>query len=135
MTDTVWKFYDFSVIQILREIIFGEYNSSKLKLPFLCNFGRFEFNQFGKLRPSKNVKLEKNQNLQTDFALLGSPKFISRKQIRETVKSFDPMLLRPNCVWKTKFITCKQSAEARKQTHFGFIKILQKMYTFRVISI
>ena len=47
---TVWKFGDFSVTQILREINFGESRSSKNAMPF-SNF-----------RSSKSVKIHKNQN-------------------------------------------------------------------------
>ena len=41
VTYTVWKFQDFSVIQILREIKFGESRSSKTAI--LANFGALNF--------------------------------------------------------------------------------------------
>ena len=56
---TVWKFHDFSITQILREINFGESSSSKKA--FLGNF-----------RCPKICYI-------ADFALLGSLKLISRK--------------------------------------------------------
>ena len=38
---TVWKFHDFSITQILREINFGAFRSSKNAI--FCNYGDSEF--------------------------------------------------------------------------------------------
>ena len=54
-----WEFQDFSVIQILREINFGESRSSKTAN--FCNFRDCGFFYFGKFQSSKLQKLE-NQN-------------------------------------------------------------------------
>ena len=58
------KFKDFSVIQILREIIFG-HNVEVLLLkglfmPFSRGFNICQF--FGKFQPSQSAKIHKNQN-------------------------------------------------------------------------
>ena len=50
---TVWKCQDFSIIQILREINFVEFRSSKT-----------ENDSFGKLHLSKSPKIHKNHNSQ-----------------------------------------------------------------------
>jgi len=57
---TLWKFQDFFVIQILREINFGESRHSKN-----ANFAILwdsEFVDLGKFRPSKSAKIHKSQN-------------------------------------------------------------------------
>ena len=68
---TVWKFQDFSVIQILRETNFGECRRSKPAI-----FRDSEFCRYRKFEPSKRaskcVKM-------ADFILLNSPKIISHK--------------------------------------------------------
>ena len=51
------KFHDFSVTQILREIIFGESRSSITGV--LCNFRGSDFCYFGKFQPSKSAKIQK----------------------------------------------------------------------------
>ena len=81
----MWKFHDFSVTQILREIIVGESRSSKTGV--LCSFRGSEFCYFGKFQPSKSAKIHKNQYSEplsllkkmAHFALLQSSKMISRK--------------------------------------------------------
>ena len=90
--DTVWKFYDYSVTQILREINFGE--SRRLKTAIFATFSGSEFSYLigfslkSLQKPSKGAQMHKNQNSNfkvskhvkmTDFALLESPKLISRK--------------------------------------------------------
>ena len=73
----MWKLHDFSVTQILREINFGEYRSSKnavlailgaLKMIDLVNFSFEKVQKFItiKLRPSENYKI-------ANSALLESP--------------------------------------------------------------
>ena len=55
------KFQDFSVIQILCEINFGESRSSKTAVFDI--FGALnKFYQFGKFQPSKSAKIHKRQN-------------------------------------------------------------------------
>ena len=79
----MWKFQDFYVIQILREIIFEESRSCKttvfaileaLNFINLVNFGLQIVQKFkkAKFRASKCVKM-------ADFAILESLKSISRK--------------------------------------------------------
>ena len=79
----MWKFHDFSIIQILREINFGEFRSCKtatyailgaLKFVDLVNFSLQKVQKFIKsiFRASKCVKI-------ADFALIEPPKLISRK--------------------------------------------------------
>ena len=76
---TVWKFHDFSITQILREINYGEYRSPKNGS--YCFFGALNFvfgsfsafkkckkSQKSKFRASKWVKM-------ADLALLESPKY------------------------------------------------------------
>ena len=58
--NTVWKFQDFSVTQILCEINFEVSRSSKT--PVFCHFRGSGFCSFGKFQPSKNAKFHKNQN-------------------------------------------------------------------------
>ena len=69
---TVWKFYNFSIIQILREINFGESRGSEFQC--LCIFALFEteINQIVKIQAPK---IEKTEVLE----LLDPPKLISRK--------------------------------------------------------
>ena len=55
----MWKFHDFSVTQILREIKFGEIRSyenavSSILMTEFCYFIRFQ--------PSKSAEIHKNQN-------------------------------------------------------------------------
>ena len=70
---TVWKFHDFFVTQILREINFEDSRSSKIPVFALTfvNFLNFSLQKVQKFRPSECVKM-------ADFALLESPKLISR---------------------------------------------------------
>ena len=80
----MWKFQDFPITQILREINFVDSRSAKNAI--FAILGGCEFCSFGKFQPSKSAKMHKNQNseplnvLKTeDLALLYSPKLISRK--------------------------------------------------------
>ena len=57
---TVWKFQDFSITQILREINFVDYRGAKTTV--LCHFRGSEFCSFGKFQPSKSAKFHKIQN-------------------------------------------------------------------------
>ena len=57
---TVWKFQDFSVIQILREINFGE--SRVLKLLFLPFYGTLKFFNLLNFSLQKMKKVHRNQN-------------------------------------------------------------------------
>ena len=76
----VWKFQDFSVTQILREINVGESRNSKTAV-----FAILEFWQFSKFQITKSAKINENQNSASksvkvaDFALLETPKIISNK--------------------------------------------------------
>ena len=56
----MWKFQDFSVIQILREINFGESRSSKNAV--FAIFRGSEFSYFGNFWLSKSEKINENQN-------------------------------------------------------------------------
>ena len=77
---TVWKFQDFSVIQILCEINFGESRTLKSATFAALNFFNLVLvvafkkckNSKSKFRPSKCAKM-------ADFALLKLSKLISRK--------------------------------------------------------
>ena len=59
----MWKFHDFSVIQILREINLGQ--SKSCKNAIFAHFWYSEFYQFCKFQPSKSEKIHKNQNSET----------------------------------------------------------------------
>ena len=85
---TVWKFHYFPITQILREINFGE--SRRSKTAIFAIFGPLNFVNLVIFSRQKVQKLIKDQNSQprakcakmakmTDFALLDSPKLISRK--------------------------------------------------------
>ena len=52
----MWKFQDFSVIQILREIIFGEGRTFKSTVFAILGALNFVF------RPSENANIHGNQN-------------------------------------------------------------------------
>ena len=56
----MWKFHNFSITQILREINFGGCSSSKTA--DLSNFRGSKIEYFGKFQPSENAKIHKNQN-------------------------------------------------------------------------
>ena len=56
---TVWKFYDLSVTQILREIILQNLNIAKLFHGFFVLLGDLNVRKF---QPSKCAKIEKTQN-------------------------------------------------------------------------
>ena len=80
---TVWKFHNFSITQILREINFGDSRSAKSAVFVILES---EFSSFGQFQPSKNAKIHKDSKFRTSkfakmahFALLESPKLISRK--------------------------------------------------------
>ena len=53
----MWKFHDFSVTQILREINFEE--SRSFKTAFITISGAMNFGEFGKIRPSISEKMHK----------------------------------------------------------------------------
>ena len=86
---TVWKFHDFSVTQILREIKFGDSRSAKSAI--LTHYSLWimiykTFSLFGRFHTSQSTKMIKNQNSwapkcvkMTHFALLESPNLISGK--------------------------------------------------------
>ena len=57
---TVWKFQNFSVIQILREI--NTRDSRSCKKCLFCHFRASEYCGFGQFQPSKSAKLNKTQN-------------------------------------------------------------------------
>ena len=56
----MWKFQDFSVTLILREINFEESRISKIAI--YCNSKGSELCLFGKLQPLKSAKIHENQN-------------------------------------------------------------------------
>ena len=80
----MWKFHDFSITQILREIKFRESRISKT-----ASFGNFrgpETLKFGQFQPLKSAKIHKESKFRAskcvgiaDFALLEYTKLISRK--------------------------------------------------------
>ena len=77
---TVWKFHDFPVTQILREINFGESRSWKIAVFAISEALDFvDLANFSLQKVQNFIKI-KIQNLQmADIALIESPKFISRK--------------------------------------------------------
>jgi len=59
----VWKFQDFCITEILREINFVDSRSAKTAdFPFLKIKKGCEFWSFGTFQPSKNAIIHKNQN-------------------------------------------------------------------------
>ena len=71
----MWKFHDFPITQILREINFGESISSKTAV--FAFLGGSEFCQFGKFQPSKSAKFRASMCVtMADFAFLKSLKLI-----------------------------------------------------------
>ena len=56
----MWKFQNFSITHILREINFEESRTSKRF--FFCNFESSEFCQFGEFQHLKSAKIHENQN-------------------------------------------------------------------------
>ena len=83
---TVWKFQDFALIQISREINFGEFRNSKVVFAIL---EALNFVTFGEFQPSKSAKINKKSKLRyvlsmwcdemADFGTTDSPILISRK--------------------------------------------------------
>ena len=80
----MWKFHDFSVTQILREINFAE--SRRSKTDVLAILEDFQNDHFDKFQPSENAKIHKKSQFRTSkcvemtyFALLESQKLISHK--------------------------------------------------------
>ena len=80
---TLWKFHDFSITQILREINFGDSRSAKsailthleaLNFDFneFLHFLKAEFYQINQIQSSKNVKM-------AIFRISRIPNLISRK--------------------------------------------------------
>ena len=70
--NTVWKFHDFSVIQILREINFGDSRSAKsaiLKLSEALNLTFYEFLPFLKtenqIKKFRALEIAKNGSFRT----------------------------------------------------------------------
>ena len=63
----MWKIQEFSVIQILREINFGDSRSAETA--FFGNFKGSDFSNFGKFQPSKSAKIHKKHNLEPQNAL------------------------------------------------------------------
>ena len=59
-SSTVWKFHDFSIIHILREINHGGSRSAK-KCSF-CHVWGSEMCESGQFQPSKNAKMPKYEN-------------------------------------------------------------------------
>ena len=79
----MWKFRDFSVTQILREINFMDSRRAKTAV---FDFKGWENCSFGKFQPSKSINIHKKSEFRaykcvkmTDFALQESLKLISRK--------------------------------------------------------
>ena len=79
----MWKFHDFSITQILREINFGDFKSAKsailthleaLKFDFneFLHFLKAEFYQINQIQSSKNAKM-------AIFRTSRIPNLISRK--------------------------------------------------------
>ena len=84
VSHTVWKFNNFSVTKILREINFRDSKSPKTAVS--CHFRSCEFCTFGEFQPSKSEEIHKKSKFRAskcvktaDFALLESLKLISRK--------------------------------------------------------
>ena len=60
---TVWKFQDFTISQILREINFGESESSKNSV--IAIFGALNFVNLIKFLPSKSAKIHNKIKIQS----------------------------------------------------------------------
>ena len=72
---TMWKFQDFSVTQILREINFRECKSAKFAISTNLESLNFDFYEFLQLLKAKIYQVNKAAVL----PFLNSPKFCSRK--------------------------------------------------------
>ena len=70
---TVWKFHDFAITQILREINFGEFRSAKIAV--FANLGLLKIAKMHENQNSEPLKVLK----MADFAFLESQILISRK--------------------------------------------------------
>ena len=82
---SMWKNQDLSVTQILREINFQDSTSAKSAFAILGALKIVDLVNFSLQRMQKFTKNQNSQSLQmcemADFALLESPKLISRKQL------------------------------------------------------
>ena len=87
----MWKFLDFSVIQILREINFEESRSSKTAILGILEALNFDFYKFLHFLKAEIIKLTKfrapKMAKMAFLEFLNSPNLISRK-ISVTEKSF-----------------------------------------------
>ena len=63
LNSTVWKFHEFSINQILREINFG--NSRSAKSAVFAIFEALNFVTFGEFQPSKRANFHEIENLQS----------------------------------------------------------------------
>ena len=80
---TVWKFHDFSITQILREIKFADCGSAKSFILTHSEALNFDFDEF---LPFLNAEIDQTNQIQSPktaklaiLELLESPKLISRK--------------------------------------------------------
>ena len=101
---TVWKFHDFSITQILREINFWGFRSAKSAIlthleALNCNFRSLKYVKSIKFRASKIIKM-------AFLALLHSPNLISRK-IWVTEKWLKEIIREINSV-ETRKVRCEK---------------------------
>ena len=78
----MWKFQDFAITQILREIKFGDLRSTKFAILThlqALNFDVMNFLHFLKAEIYQINQLQSLKDGNTIFELLDSPKLISRK--------------------------------------------------------
>ena len=79
-SSTVWKFQDFSIIHILREINFGKSRSAKSTILTHLDALNFVFNQFLHFLKTGIYQINKIQSPKMAvLELLDCPKLISRK--------------------------------------------------------
>ena len=61
--NTVWKFHDFSITQILREINFGDSRSAKSAISTHLEGLNFDFHEFLNFLKAENYQIDKIQRL------------------------------------------------------------------------
>ena len=76
----MWKFYDFSVTQILREINFGEFRGSKSAIFGALNFVYWVNSSLQKVQKFIEIKIQSLSMCENgNFETLNLPNLISRK--------------------------------------------------------
>ena len=77
----MWKFHDFSITQILREINFGDFRHAKSAISTRLEALNFDFHEFLHFLNSDFYQMDKihKRAKRAVLALLKSPKLISHK--------------------------------------------------------